>query len=446
MVVAPIAEPHQSLNDMPTTKNNPWKRKAADLDRFRWLLLRERHGLLGSSLRFIRDAILDMRFGLRAKRKLLAQVISTPCDFLLLQSAPKIIGLKRKKLLIEAIRERGYALTEIALPKLNEICINRQLIAPPGATPLRYFGYAAHAAWIVEQYQPRILLNDRNGSLYSPFLRLALNEKQKLLVHLAHATTGESSRRLSMNDYDFYFLFGPSSLAALQARTLRLGTSTAVLAGSHMVDTSFDLPPANAQAKSLLILGVGPDREKEEGYQRTYSILREWADENPDYHLSIKCHPRSSAPFWRETAKVLSNVTVLPSECSLAQALSESSIVVNIMSNAVIEAGLAGRPVIYCNLGEDRDIFDQERFFGRVVVSTAELRSRVKEIESNFFAQAELAHTFANFHLAHGLRGLEENLRILECLVARSALPDGVLRCTLSESIKLSPSNSASLD
>src|SRR5690606_28367422 len=124
----------------------------------------------------------------------------------------------------------------------------------------RYFGLAAYAQWLVEHHQPRILLNDRNGSLYAPFLRLALNARGSLLVHLAHATTVEGSRRLGMNDYDYYFLFGQSSLEALQARKLRFGSSTAVLAGSHMIDDDYVMPAPDLATRTLLILGVGPDK------------------------------------------------------------------------------------------------------------------------------------------------------------------------------------------
>ncbi|MFT3961726.1 hypothetical protein [Propionivibrio sp.] len=406
--------------------DNPWKTKAIALDQFRWALLRESHGWLGSALRFLRDAIADGWFGLRAKYRLATTIDAESCDFLLLQSAPKIIGLRRKKLLIDALRQRGHYLIETALQERRDICANRLVTFPPYPTPLRYFGYAAHAAWIVERYQPRVLLNDRNGSLYSPFLHLALKTKQCPLVHLAHATTVESSRRLSMNDYDYYLLFGPSSLEALRNRKLRFGTSTAVLTGSHMVDHSFDLPPANPTARTLLVLGVGPDKEKEAGYQRTYELLREWACEQPQYQILVKRHPRSSVPFWQETAQTLKNVKILPPECSLAQGLEQASLVVNIMSNAVIEAGLAARPVIYCNLSDDCDIFNQERFFGPVVTSLVDIHSRVEEIEKNFLAHVEKARAFALFHLAHGSLGLEKTIQTIESLWRRSTLPEDI--------------------
>ena len=414
---------------------NPWAAKARALDRYRWLLLRERHGLLGSALRFAREALSDWWFGLRAKGCLADTAPADPCDFLLLQSSPKVIKLQRKKLLIEALRARGHRLIETALQEPRVLLRERQLKRPPFPVPTRYFGIAAHAQWLVEHYQPRVLLNDRNGSLYSPFLRLALNARQSVLVHLAHATTGEGSRRLGMNDYDYYFLFGQSSLDALQARELRFGTSTVVLAGSHMIDKAFDLPPADPARRVMLVLGVGPDKEKEAGYQRTYALLRDWATCNPDYQMLIKAHPRSQVPFWQDAAGVLGNISVLPRECSLAQALERASVVINIMSNAVIEAGLAARPVMPVNLSEDADIFGQQAFFGVTVKSVDELSERLESLEKGYASALVRSRDFGHFHLAHGSSGLEINRQILERLLRREGLPPLVESRTLSATV-----------
>lgn len=397
---------------------NPWAAKARALDRYRWLLLRERHGLLGSVLRFARELAADWLFGLCAKRRLAATIIPEPCDFLLLQSAPKVIKFQRKKLLIKGLRAAGHCLVETALEEPKVILRQRLLKRPPCRVPTRYFGHAAYAEWLVERHQPRILLNDRNGSLYAPFLRLALNARQCLLVHLAHATTVESSRRLGMNDYDYYFLFGHSSLEALQARELRFGTSTAVLAGSHMIDSTYDLAPADPSLRTLLILGVGPDKEKESGYQATYRLLRDWAAVHPDYQVLVKAHPRSDVPFWQQTSAELPNLQVLPKACSLASALAQASLVVNIMSNAVIESALARRPILYVNASGEADIFGQECFFGPCLRLVEALQQRVTELEVDYVRALQCSEAFADHHLSQGHGGLMASLGLLEQLLA----------------------------
>lgn len=406
--------------------SNSWLEKSRALDRYRWLLLRERHGLLGSALRFAREAVSDWFFGMRAKRRLaIVGEQGEGCDFLLLQSTAKIIPLQRKRLLKEALLARGCSLVETALPEPSEILYGRMLCQPLQSVPTRYFGLAAHAQWLVERYQPRILLNDRNGSLYSPFLRLALNARQSLMVHLAHATTLESSRRLGMNDYDYYFLFGRSSLDALQKRSLRFGSSTAVLAGSHMIDSAYDLAPAEPCLRTLLILGVGPDKEKEAGYRATYQVLLDWAREHPEYRVLVKAHPRSRVPFWQKAADELPQIKVLPRDCSLADALGCSSLVVNIMSNAVIEAALAQRPIIYVNASSAQDIFAQEHFFGACVTSVSHLKLRVLAVENDYASALQNSQAFAEYHLAKGCDGLANNIALLAALRERQVMPCG---------------------
>lgn len=397
--------------------SNPWLDKCRALDRYRWLLLRERHGFFGSVVRFARDAARDWFWGVRAMRRLAKKPQGENCDFLLLQSTAKVIPLQRKRLLKEALVARGHKLVETALPEPSEMLRQRMLRQPPFSVTARYFAYAAHAQWLVERYQPRILLNDRNGSLYSPFLRLALNDQQSLLVHLAHATTVEASQRLGMNDYDYYFLFGRSSLEALQRRTLRFGSSTAVLAGSHMIDSTYDLAPADPGLRTILILGVGPDKEKEPGYRATYQLIMEWSRRYPEYRVLIKAHPRSQVPFWVKAAGELSQLVVLPRNCHLAEALGQVSLVINIMSNAVIEASLARRAVIYVNASDEQDLFAQERFFGARISSVDALQAGIEIAERDYPDALRRSQAFAEYHLAYGCNGLASNLDSLDALL-----------------------------
>ncbi|MDZ7888474.1 MAG: capsule biosynthesis protein [Pseudomonas sp.] len=406
-----------------------WLLKSRELDRYRWLLLRERHGLLGSSLRFVREAIIDLLFGLRARSRLARAIAIEQCDILLLQSAPKVIKLQRKKLLIDGLSKR-HALIESALQEPRTILAQRLLKPPVQKVPLRYFGYAAYAEWLVERYQPRILLNDRNGSLYSPFLRLALNARDRLLVHLAHATTVEHSQRLSMNDYDYYFLFGQSSLDALQARALRFGNSKAVLLGSHMVDQTFSVPTPRS-GRVMLVLGVGPDKEKEPGYQRTYALIRDWVAENESYSVLFKAHPRSKAIFWHEAAKTLKNVSVLPVTCGLADALAQTNLVISIMSNAVVEAALAQRPIIYVNLSDDVDMLNQSHYFGGEVDSGIRLSQAVDRLSGGLAAALEASERFSEYHLANGVRGLDRNIECLQSLLCGDVVEFKILSGTV---------------
>ncbi|WP_448644342.1 capsule biosynthesis protein [Pseudomonas mediterranea] len=407
----------QSRQESRIRVDENWARKARELDRYRWKLLRERHGFCASLLRLIRDVLVDVAIGLRARACLRRSVEIAPCEVLLLHSAPKSMALQRKNILIDALRRRGHQLTEAALRSSSDACAERMLLVPPEPVPLRYLAYAAHAQWLVVTYQPTVLINERNGSLHAPFLRLALAARGARLLHLAHAATLETSRRLSMNDYDYYGLFGSSSLMALQKRKMRFGESTAVLVGSYLADETYDLPVADPALRTLLILGVGPDREKEAGYQETYRLLRDWAAQHPDYRILFKRHPRSKAQFWGAAAQQFPHIELLNSQCSLAQALAQASVVVNIMSNAGIEAGLAGRPVIHVNASGDVDLFSHSLFFGPQVCDQAAFSCQLQWVEQDYLRQVEQARRFADYHLAHGSQGLSKTVQLVDDLL-----------------------------
>ena len=394
-----------------------WAQKARELDRYRWKLLRERHGRFGSLLRLVRDVLVDVAVGIRAKACLSDSVDPMHCEVLLLHSAPKSMALQRKNILIGALRERGHHLKEAALRSPSDACAQRMLVAPAQPVPLRYLVYAAHAQWLVMTYQPKVLINERNGSLHAPFLRLALAARGARLLHLAHAATLESSRRLAMNDFDFYGVFGRSSLVALQERTLRFGESTVVLVGSYLADETYDLPVADPALRTVLVLGVGPDREKDSGYQNTYQLLCDWAERNPHYHVLFKRHPRSKAQFWSAAAERLPNVELLDITCSLAQALAQASVVINIMSNAGIEAGLAGRPVIHVNAGSDQDIFSHSLFFGPQVRDEPELSRQLQALECDYQGHVARARHFADYHLVYGSQGLAKTVQLVDNLL-----------------------------
>lgn len=408
-----------------------WKARAQQLDRYRWVLWRERHGVVGSALRVLRDAIVDLTHGIGARLRAVPAPNSLARRVLVLHGSPKLLAQHRKDGLIEALRAKGHDVIEAAIEPLGVAVYQRLLYHPPAKVPLRYYAHAAYAEWLARHNDPQLVLSERNGSLVSPFLRLSLNAQGKRLAHLAHATTVEHSRRLSMTDYDYYLLFGQSSLAALQGRQLRFGSTQAVLTGSYLIDQHYNMPPATAEPR-LLVLGVGPDKEKRDGYQRTYALIREWASQHPHVPVTFKAHPRSRTTFWQEAASALPNIKVAPPQESLAQALERCSVVLNIMSNAALEASLANRPVIYVNASEESDSLEQERFFGECVTDSQMLDQRLVWLCQHYEQALQQTRAFAEYHLANGVHGQDKTAEAIDRLIHGQHLPVVELKGTVS--------------
>lgn len=403
--------------------------RTRQLDAYRWALLREKHGLLGSLLRTLRDTAADLALGIGARAR-----AGKACDdgderILVLHGSPKLLAQRRKNGLIQALRQRGHEVVEDAIEPLGTAVRHKRLYRPALRVPLRYYAHAAYAEWLARHHHPALVLNERHGSLVIPFLRLSLNHQGRHLAQLSHATSVDHSRRLSMTDYDYYLLFGQSSLEALQRRTLRFGSTRAILAGSYLIDRQYDLPAPRSELR-VLVLGVGPDKEARPGYQRTYALIREWAARHPHVPVTFKAHPRSRMAFWTEAASSHPNIHLAAPDASLAEALAQSSVVLNIMSNAALEASLANRAVVYVNASGDADVLEQARFFGACVSDLDALEKRLEWLPRHYQQALRSTRAFAEYHLAHGLEGQSRTAEVIHCLVRRQPLPGIELNAT----------------
>ena len=343
-------------------------------------------------------------------------------DILLFQHSEKVIKLNRKKKLKDALKNKGYKLAEVSFCKGFDVLNRGQIIKPSSKVPFKYLYHAAYAEYLVNTYNPKILLNDRNGMLLAPFLRDALNRRNAKLVQLAHATTVEDDWQFSMNDYDYYFLFGQSSFEYLQQRSLLFGSSKVVLAGSHMIDESFktkDVKPYNNQ---ILLLGMGPDREKTSLAEFNYNLILEWITNNKDHKLIVKPHPRSDMFFWKKQAKTLTNIELLSGSYSLSQALQRCSIVITIESNAILEASLAAKPIIYVNNSNSRDIFFLEKYLGMRVKNIQSLDKQVKSITADYEKHVEKTKHLKGYHLSND-HGLNVTVSLIQAIYQDKEIP-----------------------
>lgn len=324
--------------------------KLKELDNYRKKLIEERRQGFKVQVKYFIETFNLYYLGLRTWFKLLF-ISNTPktkkIDIVLLQHSEKVIKLNRKKNLKGKLTELGYSLSEVPYNKSTQVLKKGLIKKPQFKVNLKYLYHASYAEYLVSTYKPIGLLNDRNGMLLSPFLRDALNRNKGKLIHLAHATTVEDDWQFSMNDYDYYLLFGQSSYDKLRQRALLFGHSNAILSGSHMIDRTYNIEPLAFHNNRVLLLGMGPDREKTNLADTNYNIILEWVAKNLKQTLIVKPHPRSSSYFWQEAAKVHKNIELLNNSASLSEALETSGIVISIESNAVLEASLTKRPIIF---------------------------------------------------------------------------------------------------
>lgn len=339
-----------------------------------------------------------------------------PCDILFLHASEKSKALRLRDPLISELRKKGLIVLEDAQQRPSVILKKRLLTRYKYSIPFKYVFNASYIQHIVETYHAKIIITDRNGSIYSSLLKEA-NQPYGQLVHMAHCVATDNFGRFSMIDYDYYFLYGTSSLDKIMNRQVRYGSTKAVLTGPYFSNKDFNLKK-NEASKNILLFGIYPDLEKKENYQAIYDIMKDWAEQNSDYTLYIKPHPRSKSDYWKKASQSIKNIVVLDATEKITACLNNISITLSIYTNAVIDSALLNRPsLLVCpdNMDELGDELDLEKFYLPRATNPEQLQSNISTMLNNYSHYVSQATKFAKYHLEYQQDSIEY---IADCLLS----------------------------
>jgi len=340
------------------------------------------------------------------------------CDILFLHASEKSKALRLRDPLIAELRKNGLTVLEDAQQRPSTILKNRLLTRYKYNIPFKHLFIAGYIQFIVETYRAKIIITDRNGSTYSSLLKEAIQPYGKL-VHMAHCVASDNFSRFSMIDYDYYFLYGTSSLNKIMNRQVRYGSTKAVLTGPYFSNKGFNLNK-NKGNKNILLFGIYPDLEKKESYQLIYSIIKDWAEQNPEYSLYFKPHPRSHSDYWKNASKIIKNIIILGATEKLISCLDNISITLSIYTNAVIDSALLNRPsLMVCseNMTDLGDELDLEIFYLPRATSPKQLQKNINTMLNNYSHYIEQAQNSAHYHLEYQQDSIEY---ITRCLLSIS--------------------------
>ncbi len=338
------------------------------------------------------------------------------CDILFLHASEKSKALHLRDPLIAELRKKGLTVLEDAQQRPSTILKKRLLTRYQYSIPFKYLFIASYIQYIVETYHAKIIITDRNGSVYSSLLKEA-NQPYGKLVHMAHCVATDNFARFSMIDYDYYFLYGTSSLDKIILRQVRYGSTKAVLTGPYFSNKEFKLP-ANDASNNILLFGIYPDLEKKKSYQLIYNIIKDWAENNPEYTLYVKPHPRSKSDYWTNASQKINNIVVLGATEKLIDCLSNISITLSIYTNAVIDSALLNRPsLMVCpdNIKDLGDELDIEKFYLPRATTPEQLQSNISTMLGHYSHYVSQANKFAKYHLEYQQDSIEY---ITQCLVS----------------------------
>lgn len=374
------------------------------------------HGAAGSlklRARLFLKALLSIVFQRRRA------IEAVDCDVLLVHPSRKSFRLGRKQALLAALRDRGLIVEEFVEEGDFDLVRSRQFVAPASGVPTLLRWDAAHAAYLLSRYRAKVIVTERNGWIVPSLIKLQRKTDARI-VHLAHSIPSDESSRYDYFDYDYYLLFGKSSLEYLSALGGAFGECVVKFAGPYFfADREGPLPvKARNEGKGVkcLFLGSGPDYEVSEPYRDYCGWITTWLGAQPDAELWVKVHPRGSGEPWRSQAASHSGIRILPPDSTLDECVGDFDFVLSGYTNAVLDVSRFGTPFIL--LGEGADYFSTGRFGIPRARSGMELTNCIDALLADVHRARETASKFFDFHVHEKDLPLTSMVNVIERLAA----------------------------
>lgn len=326
-------------------------------------------------------------------------------DVLFIHEVELMQKLDRKRGIFARLKDAGLTFTEIDSKGTKEIAGSGEFYGT-SEEGLMFRYMDLYAQYVLESYRPKVIVTDRNGDLFSPFLKKVAAAKGCKIVHLPHSVITLESSKYRMMDYDYYLLYGLSSLECLQQIRPLFGTCQALLAGSYLFDRDFSLPAADSNG-AILLLGMGPAMEERPVYAQYYEAVVDWLRRNPEVQLHVRLHPRSPGDYWRNVAKTMNNVTLRPQGEGFVEACRSAYMCITSYTNAVVDAALLGRPSLLICGDDVTDYLQVERFFGNRVADPRDISEAVDHYRVELDTFQRKAEEFARYHVHQGCRSVE---------------------------------------
>ncbi len=254
----------------------------------------------------------------------------------------------------------------------------------------------SEAAFLLQKYQPKIVLFMQNSGLLPAIIKSISDNIST--INISHGIT-YSDKSFSMFDYDYYFMFGRSSLYFTRKNYRRFGTTKIVLAGSPFISSHIYNMSEGKIGQSIVYFSQWLAPEFSQEIEFSNKIVCEYAFKNKNRKILIKLHPLEDGHFWKNIAATINNIEIINGEESLSLILNKSSLSLIAWSNAAIESTLAARPLVAIDQHGRAEEYLHVRDFFPVVDSVESLESAIKSIESSYTDYIIACRSFVNQHV-----------------------------------------------
>lgn len=346
---------------------------------------------------------------------------SEPVDVLLLH--PHAAAARRHEGIRRGLAEHGLTVQEAIVPTASGLLFGRKLAAPANGwkqVPRHWRLQAAHTAWLMARYRPRLVVTFMDDTFLTPFLHEALQASGAKLVNMAH-TIYFPILDFSMCDVDWLFVFGQRSLDNVASAPIRYGSCRAMAVGSpYLADPA---PSATGSVREpdgpprLLWMGQYLHPARRATLLADLSSLAQFVDRHPHHTVSVRLHPLDRGETRRFLEPLAPRVRWLEADTALPEVIDAFDIVLGSFSAGLIDAAARGKPVIAFSgsgLAEALGIQD----VGLPVVDGPEaLAAAVIEIAGDYERASRAAVRLAGQHYQHLGDATERIVGLMHALV-----------------------------
>lgn len=323
------------------------------------------------------------------------KVIKEPCDILLLHTNKKRIS--RSMRLVKSLESHDLIVKYDVIPPIHIIVIRRLLFISKKITNYSQSYLEAYSMYLIEKYEPNLVVTFMEGSNLSYFLKKQLNEKNKKLVNMAHAVIHDSPKQ-NKYDFDYFFVFGQSSVDQV-LRKKAYGNPKLVKVGSFYMNFNTIVDKDIRYKNNILFISQGHDKDVDviNHNLNNLQILADWSKQT-DYTIMIKFHPLEDVNIIQRRFKD-SNFVFLNKNIGIEEALQECSLVILSHSNAAIEAALCRIPVVILNDSDKPSYLELDDFYLPRARNKQELDYNVRKTFDRYDEFIDVGERFIDRHI-----------------------------------------------
>jgi hypothetical protein len=343
-------------------------------------------------------------------RPFLKEITSEDCDILVFANSAN--HLKRSMIVWEELEEKGYTIAYY-IKTVNFLTkyIFKYKISFDKKTPYKLFFHHAFARYLSQKYNFRIICDYHNFEVTSALINIELKNDQ-LNIFIPHGKIRNSYRH-SCFTFDYYLVFGESSVEKIFENRFRLGNTKLIKAGSAFIPTDFELDICKNFNHVLFFSNWAVAYHPES--KRGFEIVREWARTHPELTLYIRLHPLENGLFVKEHTKDIKNIIIQDKSLSLKESLRDVSVAIATASNASIEAAVLNRPSLIVldreYIPESEDVYESdnnffiESYFPKRARNANELHDRFNELLEKYDYYIDQCKKYVNYHLENSTNG-----------------------------------------